>query len=359
MKAPKTGSCFKVARSCMAALAMLATASAGNAATLRVASSGENFTECGRSGLVPCRSITQAIANASSGDTIIVGPGFYGDLDGSGTVGDSPGEEVPAGGITMIDVTKKLTIISGNGAGATVLDAAGMNTAVHIAADGVVFGKPNHGFSIKNATSNGLYIAAASVTARGNMAAFDVTGIIVEGAGVVLSGNAAVGNSEGIIGDTDTTITGNLLQANWTGMIVSGGSVTKNVAVDNDVGVNISGNTLALVFNHNAVVANHSAGVQVSLPPFPTTVSVTLDHNDYFGNGDRGTPWNCGLLLQATVAGSSISVTSTNDFWGAGAPGSDPADDAGGACNTGPGTITLTVNTPATKEIVVKPPHIR
>src|SRR5713101_4371466 len=47
---------------------------------------------CG-SKLLPCRSISKAISSAATGDIIIVGPGVYGDLDGSGTFGDFPGEE--------------------------------------------------------------------------------------------------------------------------------------------------------------------------------------------------------------------------------------------------------------------------
>ena len=336
----------------MAALAILGTASAGSAATLRVANNAVDFNECGRSGLLPCRSITQAITNASSGDTIIVGPGFYGDLDGNGTLGNSPGEEVPVGD-TMLDVNKQLTIISRDGAGATVLDAAGIiDNAVLIEAAGVVFGKPNHGFTVKNAIDAGLVIAAASVTARGNVAAFNSTGISVSsisGAGVVLSGNATVGNSDyGIDGNIDMTIKGNILQSNAEGMSVTGGSVTKNVAVGNDLGVAILPVGTLAAFNHNAVVANHLGGVEVSSS---STVGVGLDHNDYFGNGDRGTPAHCGLLLNAP-SGVSLSVFSASDFWG-----TFNAPDQ--VCTSGTGTMTVTVTTPAAKEIVVKPPSIR
>jgi len=40
----------------------------------------------------PCRSISQAIDNANTGDHILVGPGRYGDLNGDGDFND-PGEE--------------------------------------------------------------------------------------------------------------------------------------------------------------------------------------------------------------------------------------------------------------------------
>ncbi len=43
-------------------------------------------------------SITQGIAMAATGDTIIAGPGMYGDLNADGILGNSPGEEVPSAG---------------------------------------------------------------------------------------------------------------------------------------------------------------------------------------------------------------------------------------------------------------------
>jgi hypothetical protein len=43
----------------------------------------------------PCRSITCGIMSAAAGDTIVVGPGAYGDLNHDGTLGDLPGEENP------------------------------------------------------------------------------------------------------------------------------------------------------------------------------------------------------------------------------------------------------------------------
>ena len=43
----------------------------------------------------PCRTISRAVTNASAGDTIIVGPGRYGDIDGDNaftTSGDEAAE---------------------------------------------------------------------------------------------------------------------------------------------------------------------------------------------------------------------------------------------------------------------------
>ena len=62
-----------------------------DAATLHVANNGIDSDTCG-AGSAPCRSISRAIVNAAAGDTIVVGPGRYGDLNGDGSFG-GPGEE--------------------------------------------------------------------------------------------------------------------------------------------------------------------------------------------------------------------------------------------------------------------------
>jgi hypothetical protein len=117
--------------------------------TWRVENYGVDSSTCGMSA-APCRSITQAIANSSGGDIISVGPGRYGDLDGDGTLGNIPGEEVGCGGGCLIDVRKRLTIRSTHGAGVTVLDAgrASLPDGVALLTDGVVFGQQGSGFTI-------------------------------------------------------------------------------------------------------------------------------------------------------------------------------------------------------------------
>ena len=63
---------------------------AASAATLLVANNGVDSPTCGPA--EPCRSLARAIANAVAGDTIVVGPGRYGDLNGDGTLGNAAGE---------------------------------------------------------------------------------------------------------------------------------------------------------------------------------------------------------------------------------------------------------------------------
>ena len=62
------------------------------AGVLHVAAYGSDSPTCGLQS--PCRSISQAMENAASGDTIYVGPGHYGDVNGDGNFA-GPGDEKP------------------------------------------------------------------------------------------------------------------------------------------------------------------------------------------------------------------------------------------------------------------------
>ena len=59
---------------------------------MAVADHGVDVPGCGQDVTSPCRSISQAIALADAGDTILVGPGRYGDLNDNGRL-DEAGEE--------------------------------------------------------------------------------------------------------------------------------------------------------------------------------------------------------------------------------------------------------------------------
>src|SRR5262249_45079322 len=72
-------------------------ASRVEATTRWVMNDGTDGAGCGAKA-APCRSITQAMSLAVDGDTIMVGPGNYGDLNGSGVFGDFPGEEPGSSG---------------------------------------------------------------------------------------------------------------------------------------------------------------------------------------------------------------------------------------------------------------------
>lgn len=110
------------------------------AATLYVANNGVDSSTCGAQ-TAPCRSITQTITNATDGDTVIVGPGRYGDIDFDGAY-SSPGED------NGLLITKALTIESSHGAQATLLYGTEDGMWVEFGASGVTFGRPGHGFTL-------------------------------------------------------------------------------------------------------------------------------------------------------------------------------------------------------------------
>lgn len=117
-------------------LAMLAPAPA--AATVRyVASNGVNTPACGTLA-APCRSISKALARSVAGDRIIVGPGFYGDLNRDGNF-LPPNDEAPdpVSG-SVISITKAVTVESSGGAAVTVIGTPPDWKAVRITAPGVV-----------------------------------------------------------------------------------------------------------------------------------------------------------------------------------------------------------------------------
>src|SRR5687768_6570851 len=140
------------------ACALTCAAAAAHAAEIvHVANNGVDTPTCGAAA-DPCRSISQGITNADAGDTLVVRPGRYGDLDGDGQ-GASPGEEnggSVAGSLGGVYVNKPLTIISAAGAGATLIDMGNATSAtVQIAVDGVKFGERGAGFTVTGAQNYG------------------------------------------------------------------------------------------------------------------------------------------------------------------------------------------------------------
>src|SRR5262245_43396349 len=91
--------------------------SSGGARILHVENNGTESATCG-SQPAPCRSISRAMARAGSGDTILVGPGRYGDFDASGNL--EPGSERPdRDGECLLCIDKRVTVISTHGADQT------------------------------------------------------------------------------------------------------------------------------------------------------------------------------------------------------------------------------------------------
>jgi parallel beta-helix repeat protein len=214
---------------CVLALLLIAALAAPAQAkpkTWYVANNGLDTWPCTKS--EPCRSIGRALGMATPGDTVQVGPGIYGDLDGSGTVGDATGDEPPSSGC-MITITSRVTLVSKNGTRSTVLDAGG-DSAVHsvvcigAGADGTVFGKLNKGFTLTGSTLGiiggaGLTVSANDgVSVEGNWAANNAGyGFFLSGpTNTTLKSNIASGNGmSGVAAQaTGLVLTGNLAKNN-------------------------------------------------------------------------------------------------------------------------------------------------
>ena len=223
----KIKSPMRIAGLALAACAcLMAVGTTAAAATLWTSNVGSDSGGCGTSA-APCRSISQAIDNANGGDTIWVGPGHYGDVNGDGTFtgpGDEQPNPYPSGGC-IVCVTKALHIYSTDGAALTIIEGSGsigVSSTVAILSDGGDFGAEDHGFTITGGNAIGVtitppYNVLRDMTVKGNIDIGDGVGFNVQGtdenpvgyiacgfyhscqftARILVAGNRAIGNSTG------------------------------------------------------------------------------------------------------------------------------------------------------------------
>ncbi len=338
----------RVSRIGFSFLLLLAVGARGDAATLNVAVGGADADGCGTK-TAPCRSISRAIANATPGDKILVGPGRYGDLDDDGQLGD-PGEET--GTFAVVTIDKPLIVQSVEGSATTLIDGGGLDLfGVEIAASGVVFGKAKKGFTVARAGRSGVFIGpqatnvtvsgirsvrntdagfvskSPSLVLRGNVAEANLgTGFTFAGAGSTFTACRATGNGgDGFaIAGENHVVKGNVASANGeAGFRFAGEAnvLTGSVAAGNAAGLRVFSGSLTAT--GNSFFGNTIDGALV------TAAGITLTKSNIFGNGDFGAS-NCGVR----TAGNG-SVTLDKICFGAPTgPGPDPADDV---C----GTITV------------------
>ena len=346
-------------------------------ATLQVAVNGVDGPSCGTKA-APCRSISQGVLNAADGDTIVVGPGFYGDLNQDGAL-SGPGEEFPSPVALLccgLSIVKPLTIVSRDGAAETVIDFGGTLPGgnalegVSIASSGVAFGRPKKGFTVTGVGGSAavrVEESTSGVRVEGNRSVDNAgDGFLINGQASVAAGNQAFGNAGvgfSAQGSGGVTLTGNLSTDNaLSGFFIGGAQhmLADNTAAANGVGISLLGaSSIQLtrnvvtgstsegvflsgnghVFTRNAVRGNRGSGVLVENAD---TGSLTVTSNSFMGNGVLG--GNCGIALNNT---SGDPLLATESFWGApSGPGTDPADLA---CD---GVVAIPF---ATKEIKVNP----
>jgi parallel beta-helix repeat protein len=309
---------------------------AGPRATLHVENFGTDTPTCGAQ-TSPCRSITQAIANARVNDWIVVGPGRYGNLDQDAVVAET-GEEGrdSLGCQCLVNVDKAVSIVSVRGASQTIIDARSTSPTgsdeltlkgVRIVASGVTFGAPGHGFTVTGTPRNtGIETGVVErVRIAGNIATQNAEGISLGGARNLLTNNVAVTNggtgfgirgNDNVVWRNTSIAQGDAFRLDGEGHVVLG-----NVASGNLFGVTVaSGSHRA---HRNSALGNASAGVRL----LPDT-SLVLRRNNFYGNGaydwtNTGS-FNCGILNEA-----GNSVDAAENFWGSSAgAGDDPADTA-------------------------------
>lgn len=291
------------------------------------------------------------IAVAAAGDTVLVGPGRYGDLNRNGTLGETQEETPEAGCDCALAVSKGVVLISSDGAAATVIDfrSVAVSNAVVVSATDAEFGRPDHGFTVTNtAASNGfggfgIRITGTNIDVRGNQVlALDPIGFIgilavAASQQILIEKNQSIGwglgngrTGEGIaVAGADKKVSKNQVSLNNVGIFATGGDIVGNVAVANDWGFVLVQNVGSVTGNaaySNGIRGFGGAGFAVG-----DSFNGPMTKNNLFGN------FECGLA-NGGVSLPSLGFNAANNYWGAGTgPGADPADPV---CNSGVGAAT-------------------
>jgi hypothetical protein len=302
---------------------------AARAATLVVAPNGVDGGSCGDK-KAPCQTITRAIANAGIGDTVLVAPGRYGDVNGSLSISGADEETPNVDGCgCVLEIGKRVTVISRDGAAATVIDGgkASLHT-VRISADGAVFGKKNKGFTITGGGSGdaGLNVVANDTTVTGHLFIDNQSqGARIGGSrNLIGSSRFFVKNAGGleVTGDdnviTESAAFGSSGTTSGIGFSINGNrnTVCGVFATGNAIGISLLGS--GHVVTGSVAVRNTLAAIDVAGTGTSAVITKSTMHSSGPGLA------NCGIVL----SGMNSSAVATGNYWGAPTgPGPDPADD--------------------------------
>lgn len=297
-------------------------------ANVYVAQEGLNAAGCGATRTAPCRSITVGVEIAAPGDTILVGPGHYGDLNRDGDFDDAGDEaaQIGSGCECMVAIGKRVTVISEAGAAATWLDGSSVvRTVVEIAESGAVFGRRGRGFTVTGAAptvgDGALETAPATqgVTIAGNvMAENGGMGVLLMGSAHLLADNRASANA---YSSFRIDAPGTALERNQGDDDAAFEATVADVSFEDDVAI---GGVVGfnLIVGPGATTRCIRCNVfGAALSGFRTTGTLALTGGQVVGNGTQGS--NCGVVLY----GADAALEAEGVYWGAPAgPGPDPAD---------------------------------
>jgi Right handed beta helix region len=397
-----------------ASAAMLSMASV-HAGILHVGNHGLDSATCG-SDAQPCRSIGRAIEHAAAGDTILVGPGFYGDLNRDRDFSDPGDEAAVLNGLEcMVCIDKRMRILSTHGASATRIDSSTVDfdtddeefpDTVRITANGVTFGAPGQGFELVGRSTiflssrgHGNVVVGGNVARRTDTPPLDVElgligGFLVTATGgpVHLHGNTAIGHHFGFSASGSVVLTDNVASDNtWHGFGVGGAGTqrlvgnfasangagppaidpgTNELVVPTGAGFRISG--ADVLAEDNISEGNFGPGFLLTLVT-PANTLQRIRNNVAAGNAGAGVVIRTvgGAVGAANVRFNNIfgnlgagtgcglinesgkTVNAKGNFWGqASGPGADPADKAGPGSGCDQGPGSVTQVKPFATEII-------
>jgi parallel beta-helix repeat protein len=318
-----------------------------------VANNGLDAPDCGTR-THPCRSISFGIANAREGDTVLVEPGRYGDVN-SDFQYVSPGDEradLALGCVICID--KAVTVLSTAGPKVTIIDPASfqpptrgprppeLRWTVLISAPGVRLGGSGQGFTIYGHSRFAVVGQAGDVRVVGNTALNGGIKLFAEQGDLVVARNTVSNTDIGIQVSTASTgskavITRNVSEGNSnTGFSMSGPGryiISRNHAIASKYGFAMGGEG-AYTIENNIATANEFGFV--ALDSGHTFRGNTAAGNDVGFNfsartGPLRNSFHTNNMLGSTFCGLSQStgaeVDATNNYWGSPTgPGPKPAD---------------------------------
>jgi nitrous oxidase accessory protein NosD len=252
----------------------------GFAATVFVSTHGTDSNSCGRP-FNPCATIGRGVANASSGQQVVVLPGSY---------------------TETVKITKTIRL---RGIGASI-DATGENQGIWLLGPHASWSTVS-GFTVQNATGEGILLTSVDhVTVAQNRVANNDKGAHSTAYPPCADNGPVPGDCGEAIhlqGTTHSRIVSNLVDHNVGGILVtdesgptSGNLIARNAVVDNaeDCGITMPSHVPGLgvtynVVKDNFIARNGGAGVLIATPAPGTTVTNNLvTYNVILDNGEGG-----------------------------------------------------------------------